>query len=325
MSSRTSTNTNIPIMVASSDRIYSPHHHAKELNNLAAHLLNRGNYNEGIATLTRALKLTRVILTKPQGGSRANGISEAEAAVSPCSYTMSYSFLNDQDKYDREAGDQTNPRRIRGRRRPIQQDSFEEEGTEQDSGFIYLHPLLLNEIAAEENHGTGIALSFAVVFNLAVAHHAKATKTVAAAAVTTNGKEQVGSKVNLQMSKALKLYELAHQLHNDWCRRQDAAAYEAAAAVDPNNHEMSTSAQEHQKLFSLRFAMIISNNLGEIYRVTGSSAKHKQSIQYLLSTIMYGVDRNLGAFHPDSVEMDGFCRSVSPVLLGIATACARAA
>ena len=73
------------------------------------------------------------------------------------------------------------------------------------------------------------------------------------------------------LKKALQLYELAYQLH-----------------IDSTSDEHYFNS-DNERIGTLMFTMIISNNLGEIHRVVRNERKHKLCLQHLLSTIMYMV------------------------------------
>ena len=84
----------------------------------------------------------------------------------------------------------------------------------------------------------------------------------------------------------MHLYELAYQLHLDDTQSQQAP--------------------------SLRFSMIVSNNLGQIHDISNDTSKHTLCMQHLLSTIMYLVDCQIPS---DWDELDGFFGNVSKLIL----------
>jgi len=177
-----------------------------------------------------------------------------------------------------------------------------------NNGFIYHRPLLIHNHCIEEGHFMGITLSLIILFNLALAHHLKAISI----GTCENKCDEISSHSNEYktqvLQQALQLYELSYQLHVDYLRHP-----KAPDGTIPGDHS--------RNIGSLRFTMIISNNLGEIHRVAGNSKKHKMCLHHLLSAIMYMVDCNLIVL--DSTEMDGFYHNVSPIMLtGV---CAQAA
>ena len=206
-------------------------------------------------------------------------------------------------------------------------------------GFVYQRPLLVNKICIDEMHYMGVTLSLIILFNLALAHHLKSTTSPTPC-----------SPKNLRvLQQALQLYELAYQLHVDYIQQSrqqqqqdddsteedDDDAMKTTYSDDSdddddsiindttqhrNNNNTSThttdtsnSTDYNRSIGSLRFTMIVSNNLGEIHRMAGNTQKHTMCLQHLLSAIMYMVDSKLVVL--DSVEMDGFYKNVSPIML----------
>jgi tetratricopeptide (TPR) repeat protein len=84
------------------------------------------------------------------------------------------------------------------------------------------------------------------------------------------------------LQKALHLYELAYQLQRE---------------------------EDHNG--SLRFTMIVANNLGQIHRAVKNESKHQQCLEHLLSTMMYLVDSRVRL----CMEFDGFLRNASKLIL----------
>jgi tetratricopeptide (TPR) repeat protein len=84
------------------------------------------------------------------------------------------------------------------------------------------------------------------------------------------------------LQRALHLYELAYQLQRE------------------ENHNGS-----------LRFTMIVANNLGQIHRAVKDESKHQQCLEHLLSTMMYLVDSRVRL----CIELDGFLRNASQLIL----------
>ena len=150
----------------------------------------------------------------------------------------------------------------------------------QDGGFIYRRPVEVDTNSIQEGHNMGVNLSLIVIFNLALAHQLRAIDQIASTSSSADQK---------LLQKALQLYELAYQLHLDEC--QDSTNYD--------------------RVGSLRFTMIVSNNLGEIHRIAGRQEKHEMCLQHLLQTIMYLVDSQTAI---DSIDLDGFFRNTSQIM-----------
>ena len=208
-----------------------------------------------------------------------------------------------------------------------------------DFGFVYRRPLLVNQQCIDEMHDMGITLSLLILFNLALAHHLKAiasfnTQQVSSSLSNSSFKTKKSSLKALQ--QALQLYELAYQLHIDCIQQSEESSsvsnsnqqphgLESSSNNNNNNVNDNNSDDEYNRsIGSLRFTMIISNNLGEVHHATGSTEKHTLCLQHLLSAIMYVVDSNLVVLN--SNEMDGFYSNVAPIMgLSKKDICAQAA
>ena len=217
--------------------------------------------------------------------------------------------------------------------------------TTTDFGFVYRRPLLVNQQCIDEMHDMGITLSLLILFNLALAHHLKAiasfkTQQVSSSLSNSSFKTKKSSLKALQ--QALQLYELAYQLHIDCIQQSEESSsvsnnnqqpQELESSIsnnnnnnnnDNDNNDNNSDDEYNRSIGSLRFTMIISNNLGEVHHATGSTEKHTLCLQHLLSAIMYTVDSNLVVL--DSNEMDGFYSNVAPIMgLSNKNICAQAA
>jgi len=154
----------------------------------------------------------------------------------------------------------------------------------------------------------GISLSLIILYNLALAHHLKAISIISQSECDVlSSPSDKNKKQGLKI--ALQLYKLAYQLLLDHVQLATSRT-----GTHPEEYDYQNSG-------SLRFTMIISNNLGEIHRVTGNATKHKLCLHHLLSTIMFMVDCKLIVL--DSSEMDGFYHNVLQII--VADVCAKAA
>ena len=137
-------------------------------------------------------------------------------------------------------------------------------------GYIYRQPIRVPPRAMKEDYSMGLTLPLILTFNLALAYHLKALK-----------QEVVERKT---LKKVLQLYELAYR----W----------------------QMNAHEEERVDSIQFTLIISNNLGEIHRVANNKAKHERCLQHLLSTLMFVIDcQQTSDCAP--IELDGFLRNTS--------------
>ncbi len=301
------------------DEVYPPHLLAQEINNRASFLLMTRNYGESIVLLTKALKLTQKE-EMTQSCSCKSCCLESSVNMQEDQYCSLLNrereeYCNDQNRNEDEGFRQSSCQRNDDEHIEMKHNyhgycaKYQQEqdclpmNIESQDGFVYRKPLLIPRICIEEGHYMGKATSLIILYNLALAHHLKA--------LTMN---DCGSDRKIKvLEKSLKLYELTYQLqseHNDEALKQPKSLYHPEEC---NEQRVAVA--------SIRFTMIISNNLGQIHRLAGNSKKHLMCLQHLLSTIMYMVDSHLVIL--DSSEMDGFYHNVSPLM--IPDYCARAA
>jgi len=160
----------------------------------------------------------------------------------------------------------------------------------------------------------GSTLFLIITFNLAMAHHLSS--------VTASSEEARRAK----LANTLKLYELANSWlhrHSNNCRseqEEDVEDYEddndadgmmSVSSSESDDYysddyfeqEQEQGEQQHQPhqqpYHSIRFNMIIWNNLSHIHRSVSDHEKHQECLQHLLSTVMLVVDHNK-VFHQNN-------------------------
>jgi hypothetical protein len=284
--------------------IYPPRLLAQKLSNRASFLIMTKSYDESIVLLTRALKQLE----------RDNSLNKRSASCS-CENCNEELYFNMSEKEELCAAKKRNKALCCDEDREINVEECSHTTqvqrdlaacSETQHGFVHRFPLLIPKCCIEEACDIGFTLSWIILYNLALAHHLKAVSMDDPTCEC--GSRSNKSKMGI-LKQALRLYELAYQLHVDHIR---------VPKLHAGTHEKE---QDRRMIDSLRFTMIISNNLGEIHREAGNMTKHRMCLQHLLSAIMYMVDKNIVAL--DSSEMDGFYRNVSPIL--DSNKCARAA
>jgi len=329
------------------ENYYPPHLLAQKLNNRASVLLTTGKYEEGIRVFTKALKLTDLEQTMIGGDGHYN--KQAPCKCKACTLESCLT-IDDQESQDKQHqtglvsendyshhlqdgqtqggyvrnntntttrsrsgsytscdDDQYQSSPASSRLAPVylphvveSSSPFNQTTTDDNdigfdgfNGFVYKRPLLVNKKCIEEMHYMGITLSLIILLNLALAYHLKATT--------------IGPYLNKNLrvlEQALQLYELAYQLN---------VKHQASMTMNSCDEYYDANSTASRSIGSLRFTMIVSNNLGEIHRFIGSKEKQTMCLQHLLSIIIYMVDSKLGVM--DSKEMDGFYDNVSPLML----------
>jgi len=175
---------------------------------------------------------------------------------------------------------------------------------EPNDGFVYSRPILVNQHSINEGHFMGITLSLIILFNLSLAHHLLTIEELKKEKDDTNK----GETGRTRAQQSLQLYQLAYQLHQDYIQ------YQQPYTATTNNSSSENENNEHNRsVSSLKFTMIISNNIGEIHHIVGNHILYKKCLHHLLSLIMYLVDNNVDVL--DLSEMDGFYHNVSSIMM----------
>lgn len=310
------------------DATYPLHDQAKILNNRAAYQVTNGNHQEGINLLTIALKLN--------DRSRS---SEADHMLCSChlSSLQSCRMLekdNERQHYQHATTDDYpySTRQFRkedsckhpnrsyngNKRQPIGTGNDDDDD---NAGFVYRRLLLVHDDNIYENHYMGSTLSLIILFNLALTHHLLSIDNV-----TNNIDCDLLDIRYKSLKTALKLYELAHQLHIDIIDDQQKLRLLSNMMVDTNTtNDNHNNADDNDAVVSLHLTMIITNNLGQIHRVAGNTGRYEMCLQHLLGLIMYNIQQqqfsssrssSSSSFNTllDSTEFNGFIRNLSSIL-----------
>jgi hypothetical protein len=268
--------------------VYPPHLLAQKLNNRGAAMIETYQFDEAIAALVKALKLS-------EQSANDKACSCKFCSLDGCLSANHTGPLIKQDRQDSQSMIDKVKTSSHCLHCPTEEDSSMDESLSQSlGGYMYSKPIHVDTNSIKEGHNMGITLSQIIIFNLALAHQLEATAQRPSSTTSPNLRV---------LQKSLKLYELAYQLHFD-------------SAIDKNECD------DIDNIGNVRFMMIVTNNLGEIHRIASCRTKHEVCLQHLLQTIMYLVDRQHSI---DSVELDGYLRNTSQILHHGIDICARAA
>ena len=170
---------------------YKPSLMAQMLNDEAALMIERGEYQEAIAHLVKALRLYEEVadayvactcnhcrLEYCIARSRRSRGSSTQSSSMYCSTCMD---IDDDEEADSRSGN------ISG-------------------GYIYRRPIYCSPTFSHEGHHPGVTLMMIIVFNLALAHHLVSITSPHFAPTP------MASEIHTRLSKALQLYELFYQL-----------------------------------------------------------------------------------------------------------------
>ncbi|VEU43967.1 unnamed protein product [Pseudo-nitzschia multistriata] len=206
---------------------------------------------------------------------------------------------------------------------PPKQDHYQEEDDEDDGysgGYIYRRPIRV----ICEGHAMGSTLYLIITFNLALANHLLTISSC------YNGDAKGGSSSKKLVNRTLALYQLTYKWQLKLLCGGNRGGSASAAILPPSPSSQppspsSSSPQSCTAVTSIRFNMIIRNNLSQIHRLVGNHEKHKRCLQFLLSTVMVVTEyksrtpmNRVISNHtkdPRSMELDGFLRNTTAIIL----------
>ncbi len=250
------------------------HLYAQKLNNSAALCIEIGQYDRAILSLTKALRLSR----EQTDESMLCTCRCRDCSLDGC---IAYS--------------ESSP--------PVSKTTFiTDEGSSGCRSFVYRRPIRVPPQPILENHNMGRSLFLMVTFNLGLAHHLSAMVTspmtnpvISSEEITTNqpqeqDQEQRKPSNNTKLiKKALQLYELSNNWHSRITASRPLRVYDCGA-----NGGVS----------SIRFRMILSNNMSHAHCLSSNDTKCRQCLENLLSTVMVAVEYQARTKHNSSSLRD---------------------
>lgn len=277
------------------------HFAAQQLNNHASEMIVEGNYEQAISDLTSALALAKTDIHEnqerppckcrycclesclmPVGEPQENDDFETAKRLCFDNNTRHDVSTNDDDAMDTtdpyEETDDTTTDSL-----DCKQHSLVSSADTTEEGFVYCRPLRVHRQSINQGHYMGVTLSLIILFNISLANHLKAI------AAFRNNNSHKNFKI---LAQALQLYELSYELHSNAIQQSDS---------------------ELDHMVSLRFTMIITNNLSEIHRLAGNDEKQKMCVEHLMGAMMY-MFHNCEMTVLTQEEMDGFYRTLSPII-----------
>jgi hypothetical protein len=164
----------------------------------------------------------------------------------------------------------------------------------------------------------GSTLYLIVTFNLALAHHLQTVSSY------TENVERRAKDVN----RTLVLYELTYKWQLKLlCGRDKNRDTNAPTSTTREGSLLSapSSPPSCTAVTSIRFNMMIRNNLSQIHRLVGNHSKHRRCLEHLLSTVMVvteyksrtAMNRVLSnnTKDPRHMELDGFLQNTTALIL----------
>jgi hypothetical protein len=189
----------------------------------------------------------------------------------------------------------------------------QDDVSEADGGggwYTHRRPIRVTPRSLLEGHNMGATLSLIITFNIALAHHL--------GALSEDTPNRRG-----RLRKILHLYELAYKWQTELERSNSSCDDPRTNVVGHpcHHHHHHRAAPESSAVASLRFNMIVCNNLGQVHRlVDDRSRSYLRCLEHLLSTVMFvvdteGTDDNGGGRSRRRMDLEGFLRNATTLIL----------
>eukprot|EP00537_Pseudo-nitzschia_pungens_P010098 CAMPEP_0172390966 /NCGR_PEP_ID=MMETSP1061-20121228/7502_1 /TAXON_ID=37318 /ORGANISM="Pseudo-nitzschia pungens, Strain cf. pungens" /LENGTH=345 /DNA_ID=CAMNT_0013121483 /DNA_START=413 /DNA_END=1450 /DNA_ORIENTATION=- len=291
---------------------------AQRLNNSAALCMEVGYHDRAIASLQRALKLcedrfhdsnsvgseattaTATVanctlddcIAFSETSSLASTIQSNISSISSISSNSSNTTTTTTSSESTGPSDDTSSARSTKRRRldriPTSSSRNNESTTSHSPGtYVYRTPIRIpKQGSGNQQQGLGSVLYLVVVFNLALAHQLKALELGRRLQRSRNScgsspSNNVARLASQSVHKSRLLYELLveywSKLQHDPEQDNDSPTTATAAAAATASNSTTQS---------LRFRMVLSNNLSRIYRWAGETFKERSCLEDLLSAVL---------------------------------------
>jgi len=290
------------------------YHLAQQLNNSAAQCIEIGHYSRAIWSLSKALEINRNQMNtdRPRrekvckcyrctldGCIAFSESNRSAAAIFDC--TSSNGECPNIKKRRIDSSEVATEKRnlCDSSSSTISQES---EDRVFEDGYTYCQPILVGS----EGHTMGATLFLVIIFNLALAYHLKAL----------DGHHTKKERDTI-IQKTLSMYELSH-----WWQLKLLSKDKKG-----NSTSSTRAAASYSSVASIRFNMIIQNNLSQIYLLINDNSKYKRCLQQLLSTVMVVLDykttstnntdaSRITSEDPRVIEIEGFLTNTTALILG---------
>jgi hypothetical protein len=282
------------------------HRLAQKLNNTAALCIETGQYDRGISCLVEALQLSDQQSVPPHYF--WNDHSMVVCQCRHCSLDECIVF-SERTPLQMQHSSSSSTKSLAEETETDKEEQHDDPSSS-SSGYVHRRPIRITPQCTQEGHYMGVTLSLIITFNLALAHHLSALKTFC---WNVDGNNKNNTAKDLRKSntykqtfqKILHLYELAYrwqiELEEDRIQKQQRQQEQEPEKTsnswdhwDNSSRQQQQMQMQHMQLnassvASLRFNMIISNNLSQIHRLVQNHSKHQRCLEHLLATMMFVV------------------------------------
>ena len=304
---------------------------SQKLNNSAALCIEVGKYDRAIFSLQRALKLSEKYMkcssTKPTKVSNctldgciafsdANSLFSGNSSPRATVREVTEASTSTTTNIARENNNKRRRIEIPEKERKLDSNTVLEnsknhsdtnsEDSSNENYYVFSRPIRV----PHQSEDMGSVLFLIILFNLALAHHLKAT------AMSSSPAHSKGMAKAIE--KSLMLYQLVLEYWSKLQLRMQESTNESSQTIGNKTNHYS----------SIWFRMILHNNLGQIYNWTQKPTKATECLQDLLSTVMVATDQSIlhgkGNLPENFVrDMEGFLANTAA--LTVQERCAEAA
>jgi len=267
------------------------------LNNVAAACIEIGQYDKGISSLSKALRLSEMHIPD-QLFDRSLACTCFNCSLDGCiTHTENDSSVELFDHQNNKSNDDNASKNIM---------HVDRHST------IYRRPIRVPPKSIQEKHNMGSTLFLILTFNLAMAHHLKVVSIINNKNASPSPSPSCDTTTKL-IYRTLQLYELA----NDWQHRYktyyntSCCGEEEDEVEDDDDSIMTieeaegtsttkTTSSNSNPFINVRFNMILYNNLSHLHRLMNNDNMSRRCLEHLLSTVMLVFDQNNTYYNNDS-------------------------
>mmetsp|Transcript_17271 Transcript_17271/g.43093 ORF Transcript_17271/g.43093 Transcript_17271/m.43093 type:complete len:396 (+) Transcript_17271:176-1363(+) len=290
------------------------HMYAQQLNNAAASCIESGEHDKAVTYLVKALCISRT--------NKAT-LPNAMCECSTCSLDECIAYSEERASLHQNAEIDREDHQPKSKRRKIESNTYIPRVADTpNEGYTHKRPIMVPPSIITEGHILGPILALIITFNLALANHLKLMDAVA----SENHNTTKSVVTRERLGKVLRLYELAYRWegelsHRKHCNNNDSSSCSENQQQPPQDlrkepqqeqqaeqplpqQGMKQNSGHDDKCSSLRFDMIVCNNLSQIHQMAQNYSKQEKCLQHLLSIMMFVVDWQRERANSEDAEHD---------------------
>jgi hypothetical protein len=250
------------------------HLYAQRLNTSAALCIEIGHYDRAISSLVKALRIHDNYV-KEDTLLRIHQVPVLDGSIAYSEHISATEELTQQIAMNSSSSSSSSTEN---------HNSLLSDDKMYGCGYIYRRPI---RISIQEGQNMGPALFLIITFNLALAHHLSLTAVNGSSSNTAD----TSISRNTMIKKTLQLYELSNKWHIRLSKGPRHLSYDSSSMHHKHQQLKECSSEDPASaVLSIRFNLIIFNNLSHIHRLANNHSKHRQCLEHLLSTVMLALE-----------------------------------